>query len=96
MPNPAIFPTTEEEKAGGGLELWTILSPGAGGKGMLFQGLSPRRGLQMRLTRPVGMSALRAAQAELSPAGVIQREDELSPGTAHLAAAAQVREGEIG
>lgn len=50
----------------------------------------------MRLTRPVGMSALGAAQTELSPAGVIQREDELPPGTAHLAAAAQVRERKIG
>lgn len=96
MPDPAIFSTTEEEEAGRRLELWSILSPGAGGQGVLLQGLPPGWGLQVGLTGPVGMTALRAAQAELSPAGVIQGEDELPPGTAHLTAAAQVRQRKVG
>lgn len=50
----------------------------------------------MGLTGPVWMLALRAAQAELSPAGVVKRQDEFPPGAAHLAAAAQVREREVG
>lgn len=96
MPNPAVFPAAKKEEACRGLELWPILSPGAGGHGVLLQRLPPGWGLQMGLTGPVGMSALRAAQAELSPAGVIQGEDELPPGTAHLTAAAQVRERKVG
>lgn len=96
MPNPAVFPATEEEEAGGGLELWSILSPGAGGQGVLLQGLSPGWGLQMWLAGPVGVPALRAAEAELPPTGVVQREDELPPGTTHLAAAAQVTERKVG
>lgn len=50
----------------------------------------------MGLTRPVGVSALGTVQAELSPAGVVQGEDELPPGEAHLATAAQVRERKVG
>lgn len=49
----------------------------------------------MGLTGPVGMPALTAAQAKLFPASVIQRQDELPPGTAHLAATAQVTEGKV-
>lgn len=60
MPNSPVFPTTEEEQAGGGLELWTILSPGTCGQGVLSQGFSPGWGLQMGLAGPVGMSALTA------------------------------------
>lgn len=63
---------------------------------MLLQGLPPGRGLQVGLTGPVGMTALRAAEAELPPAGVVQRDYELPPGTAHLAAAAQVRQRKVG
>lgn len=96
MPNPAVFPALKKEEAGRGLALWPILSPGAGGEGMLLQGLPPGWGLQVGLTGPVWMSALRAAEAKLSPAGVIQREYELPPGTTHLAAAAQVRERKVG
>lgn len=96
MPNSTISPSTEEDEASGGLKLWPVLSPGAGGDGVMLQGFSPGRGLQMGPTRPVGMSALRASQAELLPAGFVQREDELPPGTAHLAAAAQVRERKVG
>lgn len=96
MPNPAIFSPAEKEEAGRRLQLWPVLSPGARGQGVLLQGLPPRRGLQVGLTGPVGMAALRAAQAELSPARVVQRQDELPPGAAHLTAAAQVREGQVG
>lgn len=96
MPNPAVFSTPEKEETGRGLQLWPVLSPGAGGQGVLLQGLPPRRGLQVGLAGPVGVTALGAAQAELSPAGVIQGKDELPPGTAHLAAAAQVRERKVG
>lgn len=96
MPNPAVFPAAEEEEAGGGLRFWSVLSPGPGGQHMLFQRFSPGWGLQVGLTGPVGMSALRAAEAELPPAGVIQRDDELPPGTAHLAAATQVRQRQVG
>ena len=96
MPNPAVLSPTEEEEAGRGLELWSISSPGAGGEGVLLQCLSPGGGLKMGLTGPVGMPTLGATKAELPPAGVIQRENELPPGTAHLAAAAQVWERKIG
>lgn len=76
--------------------LGSVLSPGAGGQGVLLEGLPPRRRFQVRLAWPVGVSALGAAEAQLPPAGVIEREDELPPGAAHLAAAAQVGERQVG
>lgn len=63
---------------------------------MLPQSLPPGLGLHVRPTGPVGMTTLGAAQAELPPAGVVQGQDELPPRAAHLAAAAQVREGQVG
>lgn len=63
---------------------------------MLLQGLSPGGGLRVGLAGPVGVPALRAAQAQLPPAGVVERQDELPPGPAHLAAAAQVGERQVG
>lgn len=78
------------------MELWPILSPGTRGNGMLLERLSPGWGLQVRLAGPVGVSAVRTTEAELPPAGVVQRQDQFSPCTTNLAAAAQVREGEVG
>lgn len=96
VPDLTVFSSTEKMEAGRGLELGDVPSPGSAGQGVLLQGFSPRGGLQVRLAGPVGMSALGAAEAELPPAGAVQGEDELPPSPAHLAAAAQVGEGEIG
>jgi hypothetical protein len=69
--NPPILSPAEEVEAGGGLKLHPVLGPGAAGQGVLLQGLPPGRRLKVGLTRPVGVAALWAAQAELFPAGVI-------------------------
>lgn len=94
--DPAVFSAAEKQEAGGGLEVRPVLGPGARGQGVLLQRLPPRRGFQVGPTGPVGVFALGAAQAELPPAGVVEGQDELPPGAAHLAAAAQVREGKVG
>lgn len=94
--DPAVFPAAEKQEAGGGVQVRPVLGPGARGQGVLLQRLPPRRGLQVGPTGPVGVFALGAAQAELPPAGVVEGQDELPPGAAHLAAAAQVREGKVG
>lgn len=96
MQDPAVFSPAEKQETGGGLEVWPVLGPGACGQGVLLQRLPPRPGLQVGLTGPVGVFALGAAQAQLPPAGVVQGQDELPPGAAHLTAAAQVREGKVG
>lgn len=96
MPNPAVLPPAEEEEAGGRLELRPVQSPGAGAHGVLLQGLSPGRRLLAGPAGPAGVPALGAAQAQLPPAGVVQREDELAPRAAHLAAAAQVGQRQVG
>lgn len=96
VPHPAVFPPAEKQEAGGGLQLRPVPRPGAGGERVVLQRLPPGRRLQVRLTGPVGMATLGAAQAQLPPAGVVQGEDELPPRAAHLAAAAQVGQREVG
>ena len=95
MPNPAVLPPTENMEADGCLELGAVLSPGPAGQSVLLQGLPPGRGFLVRSTGPVGVSALLATQTELSPSGVVQREDELPPSATHQAAASQVWKRQI-
>ena len=82
----------EEREADGGLQVQCILGPGLRGKVVLLEGLPPGLGLHIRLVGPVGVAALGAAQTQLPPAGTVQAEDQLIPGPANQAAAAQVRE----
>jgi len=62
---------------------------------VLPEGLSPGRRLHAGAVGPVGGSVLEAAQAELPPACFVQADNQLLPGSADQAAAAQVREAQV-
>lgn len=63
---------------------------------MLLEGLPPRLRLHIRLVGPVRVAALGAAQTQLPPASAVEAEDQLIPGPADQAAAAQVRKVQVG